>query len=123
LFCFLFCFYYIVFVTYKRVAAYSVFGSGVLRQLTGGGMAIATPEPPPLGTQVIILVKEQQHGVEYVFPCKVVSRTLRGRVGMGVAFEGIPSQTRLGNKPSGVWRSEPPETNGNPAGKRKSAME
>lgn len=82
------------------------FGTGVLRNASATGLAVATDEPPELGQRLIVHVQETLHGVEYMFPCRVVSRVLKGVTGVGLAFEGVPSQTRLGGHASGVWRAD-----------------
>jgi hypothetical protein len=94
-----------------QFTAQGAYGSGIVRNLSGGGMAVITSEPPALGQRMVVRVEDQAHGVEYVFPARVISRVVKGLAAMGVAFEGVPSQTRLGNRNSGVWRNELPETN------------
>jgi hypothetical protein len=79
------------------------FFSASLRNASGGGLAIATDEPPALGQQLAIHVRDREHGVVYSFPARVVSRVVRGLPGMSVAFEGQPVQTRIAIKASGVW--------------------
>jgi hypothetical protein len=88
------------------------FGSGVLRNASGAGLAISTNEAPPgLGERLILHVIESQQGVEYTFPCRVVARVVKGAASMGVFFEGVPSQTHNGGRTGSVWRSDvfPPE--------------
>lgn len=82
------------------------FGAGVVHNASADGLAIATEEAPPLGVRVLVHVKEPTHGVEYTFPCRVVARVVKGRRSMGVAFEGMPTQSRVGGRRSGVWRSD-----------------
>ncbi|MBN1656239.1 MAG: PilZ domain-containing protein [Deltaproteobacteria bacterium] len=82
------------------------FGSGLIRNLSGGGMAILTYDPPPLGQRLIVHVTEQRHGIEYIFPCFVLSRVLKGNTSISVAFEGTPSQVRVGGQGSGVWQKD-----------------
>jgi hypothetical protein len=85
------------------------FGSGVLRNGSATGLAIALgEEPPALGERLILHVQEPAHALEYTFPCRVVSRVVKGSPSMGVVFEGVPSQTRALGRTSGVWR-QPPE--------------
>lgn len=89
-----------------QYAAAGRFGSGVLRNASAAGLAIVTAEPPELGARLIIHVQEPLHGIEYTFPCRVVSRVVKGLTAMGVVFEGVPSQTRMAGRSSGVWRSD-----------------
>lgn len=86
------------------------FGSGLIRNISGGGMAILTYDPPPLGQRLIVHVTEQKHGIEYIFPCCVLSRVIKGNTSISVAFEGTPSQIRVGGQESGVWRTDLEET-------------
>lgn len=92
-----------------QFTAQGTYGSGIARNVSGGGMAVITSEPPALGQRMVVRVEDQVHGVEYVFPARVISRVVKGLSAMGVAFEGVPSQTRLGNRNSGIWRNEIPE--------------
>jgi hypothetical protein len=78
------------------------FFMGTLHNASGGGLAIATLVPPPLGQQLTIQVQDRSHAVVYSFPGRVVSRVVRGVAGMSIAFEGIPKQTRIA-KSSGMW--------------------
>jgi hypothetical protein len=82
------------------------FGAGVLRNASAAGLAIVTVDPPELSQRLIVHVQEAAYGLEYTFPGRVVSRVVRGVVSMGVAFEGVPSQTRLAGRASGVWRAD-----------------
>jgi len=86
------------------------FGSGLIRNISGGGMAILTYDPPPLGQRLIVHVTEQKHGIEYIFPCYVLSRVIKGNTSISVAFEGTPSQLRVGGQGSGVWRKDSDES-------------
>lgn len=95
-----------------QFTAQGTYGSGIVRNLTGGGMAVITSELPALGQRLVVRIEDQAHGVEYVFPCRVISRVVKGLSAMGLAFEGVPSQTRLGNRNSGVWRNDLPDTFG-----------
>ncbi len=99
------------------------FGSGLIRNISGGGMAILTYDPPPLGQRLIVHVTEQKHGIEYIFPCCVLSRVIKGNTSISVAFEGTPSQIRVGGQESGVWRTDLEEAGGTetPSRKHKSA--
>lgn len=78
------------------------FQTGTLRNASGGGLAIATADPPALGQPLVIHVQDRPHGIVWSFPARVVSRVVRGVAGMSVAFEGLPNQTRIA-KTSGVW--------------------
>jgi hypothetical protein len=81
------------------------FGAGQALNLSGGGMAVATREPPAEGTRVIVRVAVPSTGVEYVFPCRVVWRASEGTPGMGLAFDGLPTRAPVYGRPdSGVWR-------------------
>lgn len=86
------------------------FVAGVLRNASAGGLAIASPEPPPLGLPLLIHVHDRRNSIAYTFPCRVVSRVLRGVQGFSVEFEGVASQTRLA--PSGVWPATDPNATG-----------
>jgi hypothetical protein len=76
---------------------------GTLRNASAGGLAVATPEPPPLGLPLLIHVHDRRNSLAYSFPSRVVSRVLRGTPGFSAEFDGLPSQTRLAAQPSGVW--------------------
>jgi hypothetical protein len=80
---------------------------GALRNASGGGFAITAAEPPELGARVVVHVREETHGIEYIFPGTVVSRVVKGVTAFGVSLTGLPTQTRLGRRSSGVWRSDP----------------
>jgi len=86
------------------------FKGGVVRNVSAAGLAVVTAEPPELGRALILHVSEPAHGIEYTFPCRVVSRVLSGVTSIGLAFEGVPTQTRVGGRRSGVWRSDPTPT-------------
>lgn len=98
-----------------QFTAQGTYGSGMVRNLSGGGMAIVTAEPSALGSRLVLRIADQSHGVEYVFPGRVISRVVKGLTAMGVAFEGVPSQARLGSRTSGVWRPEAPNGSKKPA--------
>jgi hypothetical protein len=85
------------------------FLTGMLRNASGGGLAIATEQPPALGQPLTIHVQDRKRAVVYSFPARVVSRVLSGVPGMSLAFEGVPIQTRIASKSSGVWSSEQSE--------------
>jgi hypothetical protein len=94
------------------------FGSGTLRNASAVGLAIATfEEPPGLGQRLILHVQEPEQAIEYTFPCRVVVRVVKGTPSMGVMFEGVPSQVRVGQS-SGVWRSDILAASDRPAAKR-----
>jgi hypothetical protein len=92
-----------------QFTAQGAYGSCLMRNLSGGGMAVITSEPPALGQRLVVRIEDPLHGVEYVFPARVLSRVVRGLSSMGVAFEGVPSQARLGNRSSGIWRYDLPQ--------------
>jgi hypothetical protein len=100
------------------------FGAGTLRNASAAGLAIATAEDPPaLGQRLILHVHDSTRGIEYTFPCRVVSRVVKAPASMGVRFEGVPSQSRTGHRTGSVWRSDvfPPEehvVSGNGRGQR-----
>jgi hypothetical protein len=98
-----------------QFTAQGTYGSGLVRNLSGGGMAIVTAEPPALGSRLVVRLADPSHGVEYIFPARVISRVVKGLTAMGVAFEGVPSQARLGNQTSGVWRPDVPNGSKKPA--------
>jgi hypothetical protein len=85
------------------------FLTGTLHNASGGGLAIATEQPPALGQPLTIHVQDRKRAVVYSFPARVVSRVLSGAPGMSLAFEGVPIQTRIASKSSGVWSSEQAE--------------
>ncbi len=80
------------------------FESGEIKNLSGSGLAIATARPPAQGTRLVVRVEDG--GVEYLFPCRVVWRRLAANVGMGAIFDGVPTRAVLfGNdETTGVWR-------------------
>jgi PilZ domain len=84
------------------------FGSGALRNASAVGLAVATVDPPELGQRLILHVEGPLHGIEYTFPCRVISRVVKGVTSMGLVFEGVPSQTRMGRRSSGVWKTDLP---------------
>lgn len=82
-------------------------GSGTLRNASAVGLAVATvEEPPALGQRLILHVHDPEHAVEYTFPCRVVARVVKAPASMGVRFEGMPAQTRVGRQSGPVWRSD-----------------
>jgi len=76
------------------------FGEGEVLNVSGGGMALATTQLVDLGTRCIVRIARD--AVEYVFPCRVVWSATDPTPGLGMAFDGLPSQTML--RPSGVWQ-------------------
>jgi hypothetical protein len=85
------------------------FVTGTLRNASGGGLGITTAQPPALGQPLTIHVQDRKRAVVYSFPARVVSRVLSGVPGMSLAFEGVPIQTRIASKSSGVWSAEQPD--------------
>lgn len=88
---------------YAQYTTAGGFGSGLVRNISGGGMAILSVDLPPLNQRLIVHVMEPKHGIEYIFPCKVMSRTMKGLTSISIAFDGTPSQLRMGSAGSGVW--------------------
>jgi hypothetical protein len=83
------------------------FATGSLRNASGGGLAIATAQPPALGQPLVIHVQDRKRAVVYSFPGRVVSRVLSGTPGMSVAFDGVPNQTKIAaSMSSGVWSAQ-----------------
>lgn len=82
------------------------FETGDVKNLSGSGLAIATRRPPDIGTRIVVRV-EEAGGVEYFFPCRVVWRRLASNVGMGVAFDGVPTRSQVfgEDESSGIWQS------------------
>jgi len=88
------------------------FGVGRVLNASAAGVAVETDDQPPnLGQRLIVHVSDSQHGVEYTFPCRVVARVIKAPASMGLRFEGMPSQTRIGHSSGLRWRSDvfPPE--------------
>jgi hypothetical protein len=69
------------------------FGLGVVKNVSGGGVAIATRRPLEVGARTVMRVEE--NGVEYFFPCKVVWSRSEHNLGMGLAFDGVPTRATL----------------------------
>jgi len=84
------------------------FESGEIKNLSGTGLAIATARPPAQGTRIVVRVEDG--GFEYLFPCRVVWRRLATNLGMGAIFDGVPTRAPLFGDTSssegttGVWR-------------------
>lgn len=69
------------------------FESGKVKNLSGSGIAIATPRPPAAGTRIIVRMLDEAARSEYCFPCRVVWSRRTPPPGMGVAFDGVPSKS------------------------------
>lgn len=80
------------------------FESGEIKNISGSGLAIATARPPAEGTRIVVRVEDG--GVEYLFPCRVVWQRLASNVGMGAIFDGVPTRASVfGNdETTGVWK-------------------
>ncbi len=80
------------------------FESGEIKNISGSGVAIATARPPAQGTRIVVRVEDG--GVEYLFPCRVVWRRLASNVGMGAIFDGVPSRAPVfhTDETTGVWK-------------------
>ena len=82
------------------------FASGDVKNVSGKGLAIATPRPPAIGTRVILRVVDETAGCEYFFPCVVVWSRRSPMPGMGVQFDGVPTRSDyVRDEESGVWAS------------------
>lgn len=82
------------------------FGVGTIKNLSGLGLAIATRRPLAVGARTVVRVEDEGH--EYFFPCRVVWARREQNAGMGLAFDGVPTRGALfGNEDtSGIrWRS------------------
>ncbi|MBZ0119671.1 MAG: PilZ domain-containing protein [Sandaracinaceae bacterium] len=81
------------------------FEAGELRDVSGGGLCIATSRPPEPGTRLIVRLESTREGYEYVFPCRVIWRTTSGARKMGVVIDGVPRRASLAAEDTtGVWR-------------------
>ncbi len=82
------------------------FETGEVKNLSGSGLAIATRRPPEPGTRVVVRVEDAGDAIEYFFPCRVAWRRLVTNVGMGVAFDGVPTRAAVfgDDEGSGVWQ-------------------
>jgi hypothetical protein len=78
---------------------------GLVRNAGAGGLALSVSQPPALGRLLAVRVRDPRHPIEYTFPARVVSRVVRGLRGISVAFEGMPLQSPLVGRGSGVWRA------------------
>lgn len=82
------------------------FETGEVKNLSGSGLAIATRRPPEAGTRIVVRVEESKSAVEYFFPCRVAWRRVTANLGMGVAFDGVPTRSAVfgDDEGSGVWQ-------------------
>ncbi|MFW5921578.1 MAG: PilZ domain-containing protein, partial [Polyangiales bacterium] len=69
------------------------FGSGRILDIGGGGMAITTAAPAFVGDEILVHIHDPSDETEHVFPARVVWRRAGDAPAMGVAFEGIPTET------------------------------
>ena len=69
------------------------FGVGAVKNVSGLGVAIATRKPLPIGARTVIRVEEE--GTEYFYPCRVVWSRKEHSQGMGLAFDGVPTRATL----------------------------
>lgn len=69
------------------------FGLGAVKNLSGLGMAIASRKPLPVGARTVVRVEEG--GTEYFFPCRVCWSRREHALGMGLAFDGVPTRAQL----------------------------
>ncbi|NOY91302.1 MAG: PilZ domain-containing protein [Deltaproteobacteria bacterium] len=84
------------------------FGAGRVRDLSGGGLCLTTPAPPPaLHTELLVYLDDLGRGLRFVFPVRVVWRASGA---LGAAFSGMPSRVAIADlrarsfTPSGVYR-------------------
>jgi hypothetical protein len=82
------------------------FETGEVKNLSGSGLAIATRRPPEAGTRIVVRVEDAKSAVEYFFPCRVAWRRVAANIGMGVAFDGVPTRSAVfgEDEGSGVWQ-------------------
>jgi hypothetical protein len=87
------------------------FVTGVVRNASGGGVAVETADPPALGETVVLQVANETQGIEYTFPATVIWRVVRGTPSVGLQFTGTPTKTAVGRF-SGVYAKDegPAET-------------
>ncbi|MBN8615018.1 MAG: PilZ domain-containing protein [Deltaproteobacteria bacterium] len=69
------------------------FGVGAVKNLSGLGIAIATRKPLSVGARTVVRVEE--NGTEYFFPCRVCWSRKEHSLGMGLAFDGVPTRATL----------------------------
>lgn len=81
------------------------FESGEVKNLSGKGLAISTARPPAIGTRVIVRMVDPSTSAEYFFPCRVVWSRKTPLPGMGLQFDGVPTQSVLveGDE-TGAWK-------------------
>jgi hypothetical protein len=82
------------------------FETATVRNVSGGGLALAMNTPPALGQRVLVHVRDARYAFQYTMPGWVVSRVVKGHFGISVAFEGLPSRTPSTSRASGVYRAE-----------------
>jgi hypothetical protein len=81
------------------------FASGEVKNLSGKGIAIATPRPPAVGTRVLARMLDDRAGAEYFFPCRVVWSRRAPLPGMGVVFDGVPTRNDyVASDDTGAWK-------------------
>lgn len=71
--------------------------------LAADGVAIATEALPELDQWVTLTICDEGHGIDYLFPCRIVSRVMSGPTWLGLRFAGAPGQNRVQGRTSGVW--------------------
>lgn len=82
------------------------FGVGAIKNVSGLGLAVATRKPLAVGARTVVRLEEG--GVEYFFPCRVCWSRASHALGMGLAFDGVPSRASVfgDDESSGIrWRS------------------
>lgn len=82
------------------------FGAGAVKNISGLGVAISTRQPLAVGAPTVIRVEES--GIEYFFPCRVAWTRSTHNPGMGLSFDGVPTQSFVfgDDEGSGVrWRN------------------
>ncbi len=82
------------------------FGVGAVKNVSGLGLAIATRKPLALGAHTVVRVEE--NALEYFFPCRVRWSRVGHALGMGLAFDGIPTRASVfgDEERSGIrWQS------------------
>jgi hypothetical protein len=81
------------------------FETGEVKNLSGEGLAIATAQPPGVGTRILVRVLDPTAACEYFFPCRVVWSRRTAPPGMGVAFDGMPTKNPcVPLDDTGVWK-------------------
>lgn len=85
------------------------FGSGRLRDLSAGGLSVATSAPPDVGSEVLLHVDDGSSGLRYVLPVRVCWRASGPDAGFGATFAGAPQRLPIAGErarsftPSGVF--------------------